>query len=163
MSNKVKKGESTLFLIDGSSYVYRAYHAIRSLSTRSGFPTNAIYGFSTMVLKILRDHQPTYAAMVMDAPGPTFRHEAYPEYKANRPPMPEDLVVQMPRIDEVTTAFNLPTLRLQGMEADDIIATLARKYAGKVDKVVIVSSDKDRLTDTGIPSKISHGGSVDND
>ncbi len=145
MSNKVKKGESTLFLIDGSSYVYRAYHAIRSLSTRSGFPTNAIYGFSTMVLKVLRDHQPTYAAMVMDAPGPTFRHEAYPEYKANRPPMPEDLVVQMPRIDEVTTAFNLPTLRLQGMEADDIIATLARKYAGKVDKVVIVSSDKDLM------------------
>ncbi|MDT8395397.1 MAG: DNA polymerase I [bacterium] len=145
MINVPQPDERTLFLIDGSSYIYRAYHAIRSLSTRSGFPTNAIFGFSNMLLKVLRDHQPTYAAMVMDAPGPTFRHEAYPEYKANRPPMPDDLVVQMPRIDEVTKAFNIPCLRIQGMEADDIIATLARQYAGKVDRVVIVSSDKDLM------------------
>ncbi len=145
MTDRPKEGEKTLFLIDGSSYIYRAYHGIRSLSTRSGFPTNAIFGFANMVLKVLRDHNPTYAAMVLDAPGPTFRHEMYPEYKANRPPMPEDLVVQMPRIDDVIAAFKLPAIRIQGVEADDIIATLARKYAGEVDRVVIISSDKDLM------------------
>jgi DNA polymerase-1 len=98
-----------------------------------------------MLLKVLRDHQPTYAAMVLDAPGPTFRHEIYPEYKANRPPMPEDLVLQMPRIDEVIAAFRVPAIRIPGMEADDIIATLAHMYAEKVDKVIIVSSDKDLM------------------
>jgi len=138
-------GERTLFLIDGYSYIYRAYHAIRSLSTRSGFPTNAIFGFANMLLKVLRDHQPTYVAMVLDSPGPTFRHNLYPEYKANRPPMPEDLVLQMPRIDDLIAAFRVPAIRIPGMEADDIIATLAHRYAGKVDKVVIVSSDKDLM------------------
>ena len=132
-------------MIDGSSYIYRAYHGIRSLSTRSGFPTNAIFGFANMVLKVLRDHKPTYAAMVLDAPGPTFRHEIYPQYKANRPPMPEDLVVQMPRIDDLIAAFRVPAIRIPGMEADDIIATLAHMYAVQVDKVVIVSSDKDLM------------------
>lgn len=145
VSDSSKEGEKTLFLIDGSSYIYRAYHGIRSLSTRSGFPTNAIFGFANMLLKVLRDHEPTYVAMVLDSPGPTFRHEIYPEYKANRPPMPEDLVLQMPRIDDLITAFRVPSIRVQGMEADDIIATLAKKYAGKVDKVVIVSSDKDLM------------------
>jgi len=145
VTDKPKEGEKTLFLIDGSSYIYRAYHGIRSLSTRSGFPTNAIFGFANMVLKVLRDHKPTYAAMVLDAPGPTFRHEIYPQYKANRPPMPEDLVVQMPRIDDLIAAFRVPAIRIPGMEADDIIATLAHMYAGQVDKVVIVSSDKDLM------------------
>jgi len=83
--------------------------------------------------------------MVLDAPGPTFRHEIYPEYKATRPPMPEDLVVQMPRIDDVIAAFRVPAIRIPGMEADDIIATLARSHAGDVDKVVIISSDKDLM------------------
>ena len=145
MTQTPQTGERTLFLIDGSSYIYRAYHGIRSLSTRSGFPTNAIYGFANMVLKVLREHDPTYVAMVLDSPGPTFRHELYPEYKANRPPMPEDLVVQMPRIDDLIAAFKLPAIRIPGLEADDIIATMARKYAGEVDKVVIVSSDKDLM------------------
>jgi DNA polymerase-1 len=141
----LQKGERTLFLIDGSSYIYRAYHAIRSLSTRTGFPTNAIFGFANMLLKVLRDHQPTYTAMVLDAPGPTFRHEIYPEYKANRPPMPDDLVLQMPRIDDVIAAFRVPSIRIPGVEADDIIATLAHRFAEEVDKVVIVSSDKDLM------------------
>ena len=145
MTETPQLGERTLFLIDGYSYIYRAYHAIRSLSTRSGFPTNAIFGFANMLLKVLRDHQPTYVAMVLDSPGPTFRHNLYPEYKANRPPMPEDLVLQMPRIDDLIAAFRVPAIRIPGMEADDIIATLAHRYAGKVDKVVIVSSDKDLM------------------
>ena len=98
-----------------------------------------------MLLKVLRDHHPTHVAVVLDSPGPTFRHEIYPEYKANRPPMPEDLVVQMPRIDDLIRAFNVPSVRIQGMEADDIIATLTARYAEKVNKVVIVSSDKDLM------------------
>ena len=145
MTQVPQQGERTLFLIDGSSYIYRAYHAIRSLSTRSGFPTNAIFGFANMLLKVLRDYHPTYAAMVLDSPGPTFRHEIFPDYKANRPPMPEDLALQLSRIDDVITAFRVPAIRVPGMEADDIIATMAHKYAGKVDKVVIVSSDKDLM------------------
>jgi len=145
LSENNSEGEKTLFLIDGSSYIYRAYHAIRGLSTRDGFPTNAVFGFSNMLLKVLRDHAPTYIAMVMDAPGPTFRHEAYPQYKANRPPMPEDLAVQLPRVDEVVQAFRIPVLRIGGVEADDIIATLVKRYSGKVDRVVIVSSDKDLM------------------
>jgi len=145
VTDRPKEGEKTLFLIDGNSYIYRAYYAIRSLSTRSGFPTNAIFGFANMLLKVLREQKPTYVAMVLDSPGTTFRHQLYPEYKANRPPMPEDLVLQMPRIDDLIAAFRVPAIRVPGMEADDIIATLAHIYAGKVDKVVIVSSDKDLM------------------
>lgn len=145
MTDRPKEGEKTLFLIDGHSYIYRAYYAIRSLSTRSGFPTNAIFGFANMLLKVLREQKPTYVAMVLDSPGTTFRHQLYPEYKANRPPMPEDLVLQMPRIDDLIAAFRVQAIRVPGMEADDIIATLAHIYAGKVDKVVIVSSDKDLM------------------
>ncbi|UCG38905.1 MAG: DNA polymerase I [bacterium] len=145
MTQPPQQGERTLFLIDGSSYIYRAYHAIRGLSTREGFPTNAVYGFSNMLLKVLREHRPTYVAMVLDAPGPTFRHTVFPQYKANRPPMPEDLAVQIPRVDEVVEAFRVPVLRIQGVEADDIIATLVHRYRGEVDRIVIVSSDKDLM------------------
>ena len=136
---------SSLYLIDGSSYIYRAYHAIRGLSTRDGFPTNAVFGFANMLLKILRDHQPTYVAIVLDSKGPTFRHERYPQYKANRPPMPEDLRVQLPRIEELIDAFNIPALQKEGFEADDIIATLVKRWSGKVDSTVVVSSDKDLM------------------
>lgn len=136
---------SSLYLIDGSSYIYRAYHAIRGLSTRDGFPTNAVFGFANMLLKILRDHQPAYIAIVLDSKGPTFRHERYPQYKANRPPMPEDLRVQLPRIEELIDAFNIPALRKEGVEADDIIATLVKRWAGEVDGTVVVSSDKDLM------------------
>ena len=145
MTDEPQKGDKTLYLIDGSSYIYRAYHAIRGLATRDGFPTNAVFGFSNMLLKVLREHSPTHVAMVMDAPGPTFRHEAYPQYKANRPPMPEDLAVQLPLVDKVVEAFRMPVLRMGGVEADDIIATLVRKYSGKVDRVIIISSDKDLM------------------
>jgi len=96
-----------------------------------------------MLLKILKEHEPDYIAVVFDAPGPTFRHELYPEYKANRPPMPDDLKLQIPRIDDVVKAFRIPVVRREGVEADDIIATLAERFRNDVDRVVIVSSDKD--------------------
>ncbi|MDD5284511.1 MAG: DNA polymerase I [Desulfuromonadaceae bacterium] len=135
----------TLYLVDGSSYIYRAYFAIRHLSSPSGHPTNAIYGFIQMLLKLLKDYNPEHLAVVFDAGRTTFRTEMYPEYKANRAAMPDDLRVQMEPIREVVRAFNIPTLELQGYEADDIIGALAGRFAGQDGKVVVVTGDKDLM------------------
>ena len=132
-----------LYLIDGSSYIYRAYHAVRHLSTSRGLPTNATFGFTNMLLKLLSDRKPEYMAMAFDVKGPTFRHEIYEAYKANRPPMPEDLAVQIPYIKQVVEGMNIPSLELQGYEADDIIGTLARTAEKNGYKVVMVTGDKD--------------------
>ena len=137
--------KETLYLVDGSSYIYRAYYAIRHLSSPSGFPTNAIYGFIQMLLKLLKDYNPQHVAVVFDAGRTTFRTEMYPEYKANRAAMPDDLRVQMEPIREVVRAFNIPTLELQGYEADDIIGALAGRFAGQGGKVVVVTGDKDLM------------------
>jgi len=134
-----------VYLIDGSSYIYRAFFAIAHLSNSKGFPTNAIYVFTNMLLKILREKGAEYAAIAFDAPGPTFRHEAFGEYKANRPSMPEDLRVQVPHIKEVVSALRLPVLEKEGYEADDLIATLARKLEKEGMETVIVSGDKDLM------------------
>jgi DNA polymerase I len=134
-----------LYLIDGSSYIYRAFYAIGRLSNTQGMPTQAVYGFIQMVRKILDQEKPEYLAMVFDAKGPTFRHSLYEEYKAHRPAMPEDLVVQIPYIKEVSSLFGLPILEQSGYEADDIIATLARKAEAQGFEVVIVSGDKDLI------------------
>ncbi|MBE0502605.1 MAG: DNA polymerase I [Desulfuromonadales bacterium] len=141
MSDQCKR----LYLIDGSSYIYRAYYAIRHLSNGKGFPTNAIYGFTTMLLKIVRDEQPDYLAVVFDPRGPTFRKELYPAYKANRISMPDDLIPQIPKIKEVVAALNLPVLEEAGFEADDLIATLAKRFASDELKVTIVTGDKDLM------------------
>ncbi|GAB4556143.1 MAG: DNA polymerase I [Geothermobacteraceae bacterium] len=138
-------GVSRLFLIDGSSYIYRAYYAIRHLSNSSGMATNAVYGFTQMLLKVLRDHQPDAVAVVFDSKGPSFRKEIYPEYKANRAAMPEDLVPQIPLIKQVVKGFNLPALELPGYEADDIIATLARRAERAGLDVTVVTGDKDLM------------------
>ena len=137
--------KETLYLIDGSSYIYRAYYAIRHLSSPTGFPTNAIYGFIQMLLKLLKDYNPQHVAVVFDAGRTTFRTEVYPEYKANRAAMPDDLRMQMEPIREVVRAFNIPTLELQGYEADDIIGALARRFADHGGKVVVVTGDKDLM------------------
>ena len=134
-----------VFLIDGSSYVYRAFFAIAHLSNSKGFPTNAIYGFTNMLLKILREKGAEYAAIAFDAPGPTFRHEVFGEYKANRPSMPEDLRVQVPHIKEVVSALRVPVLEKEGYEADDLIATLARRLERGGIETVVVSGDKDLM------------------
>ena len=135
----------TLYLIDGSAYIYRAYHAIRSLSNSKGLPTNAVYGFTRMLLKLMEDRRPEFVALCFDAKGPTFRHDLYPDYKANRPPMPEDLVVQLPYIKEVVTGFNLAMLEKTGYEADDLIGTLALQARKAGFAVVMVTGDKDFL------------------
>ena len=134
-----------VFLIDGSSYIYRAFFAIAHLSNSKGFPTNAIYGFTNMLLKILREKGAEYAAIAFDAPGPTFRHEVFGEYKANRPSMPEDLRVQVPHIKEVVSALRVPVLEKEGYEADDLIATLARRLEREGIETVVVSGDKDLM------------------
>lgn len=134
-----------LFLIDGSSYIFRAFFAISGLTTSKGFPTNAIFGFTSMLLKVLRDHRPEGVAMVFDARGPTFRNKLYADYKANRPTMPDDLAAQIPYIKRIVEAFRIPTLEIEGYEADDIIGTIAKKAEQAGIEVVIVSGDKDLL------------------
>jgi len=135
--------EKILYLIDGTAYIYRAYHAIRGLTNSRGLPTNAIYGFTRMLLKLMEDRSPQYITMFFDAKGPTFRHEMYKDYKANRPPMPEDLAVQLPYIKKVTEAFNLPIIEMPGFEADDLIGTTACRAEKEGYSVVIVTGDKD--------------------
>jgi len=133
----------TLYLVDGSAYIHRAYHAIRGLTTSKGFPSNAIFGFTRMLIKLMEDHTPEYAAVFFDRGGPTFRHNLYKEYKANRPSMPEDLLVQIPYIKDVTAGFNLPIIEMDGFEADDLIGTYAKKAVSQGFHVVMVTGDKD--------------------
>ncbi len=137
------KNKKTLYLVDGSAYIYRAFHAIRGLKTSSGRPTNAVFGFTKMLIKLMEDKTPEYVAMFFDAKGPTFRHDMYSEYKANRPPMPDDLVHQLPYIKDVTKGFNIPVFEMTGFEADDLIGTLARKAEEKGFLTVMVTGDKD--------------------
>ena len=139
------KKQDELYLIDGSSYIYRAYHAMTGLSNSKGLPTGAIFGFTNMLLSTMRGKQPSKMAVVFDAKGPTFRHEKYEQYKANRPPAPDDLIRQIPRIHEIVEAFRLPVLMVPGFEADDVIATLASAAKEKGQPVVIVSGDKDLM------------------
>jgi DNA polymerase-1 len=138
-----------IYLIDGSSYIYRAYFAIRQLSNSKGVATNAVFGFTNMLLKVMREENPDHLAVIFDAKGPSFRKEIYPEYKANRSAMPEDLRPQIPLIKEVVRAFNMPALELAGYEADDIIATLARRFAGRGMAVTVVTGDKDLMQIVG--------------
>ena len=135
--------QKQLYLIDGSAYLYRAYHAIRSLSNATGFPTNAIFGFTRMLLKLMEERTPPYVGMFFDAKGPTFRHAVYADYKANRPPMPDDLAMQIPPVKAVTEAFRIPIIEMGGYEADDLIGTTARQAAAAGFDVTIVTGDKD--------------------
>ncbi len=134
---------SKLFLIDGHSQVFQAYYALGSLTSPDGLPVNAIFGFVGMLQRLLREYKPDYCAVVFDMEGPTFRHEAFKEYKATRKPTPEDLVPQIPVIREIIEAYQLPSYGVRGYEADDVIATIAKKVAEKGLDVFIVTTDKD--------------------
>jgi len=134
-----------LFLVDGSSYIYRAFFALPHLSTSDGIPTNAVYVFTAMLQRLVNDYKPSLIAIVLDAPGPTFRHEVYQSYKANRPKMPDSLAAQIPYIKEVIQAFNIPVVEKEGFEADDIIATLAKQAEADGAEVTIITGDKDLL------------------
>jgi DNA polymerase-1 len=132
-----------LFLIDGSSQMYRAYHAIRGLTGPDGRSTNAVYGFSTMLRKLIADQSPEYLAASFDLAGPTFRDELVADYKANRAPMPSDLAEQVPLVHEACEALGVPVLTSDRFEADDVIGTLAVKACSAGFDVAIVTGDKD--------------------
>ena len=133
-----------VYLVDGTSYIHRAYHAIkRPLSTSKGFPTKAIYVFTRMLIKLLSDEKPEYIVVALDSKGPTFRHKIFSEYKANRPTTPDDLSIQIPKIKEIIDKLGIKRIEVEGYEADDIIATLAKKCQDEGFEVVIVSGDKD--------------------
>jgi DNA polymerase-1 len=132
-----------LVLIDGSSYLYRAFHALPALTNSKGEPTGALHGVLTMILKLVREEQPAHIAVVFDAPGKTFRDELYAEYKANRPPMPDELRAQVQPILDAVEALGLPLLRVAGVEADDVIGTLCDQAANKGLEVLVSTGDKD--------------------
>ncbi len=132
-----------LVLIDGSSYLYRAFHALPPLTNSDGEPTGALHGVLTMIQKLLREEQPRHVAVVFDAPGKTFRDELYAEYKANRPPMPDELRSQVQPILDAVAAMGLPLLRVEGVEADDVIGTLCKSAAAEGLSVLVSTGDKD--------------------
>ena len=134
-----------LFLIDGSLYIFRAFHAIPHLSNSQGIPTNAVYGFTTMLLKLLREAQPHFMAMVFDSTGKTFRHQTYPAYKGNRPELPPTLAPQFPYLYRVVKALQLVVLQKEGFEADDIIASVAAQMETVRVDTVVVTGDKDLM------------------
>ena len=134
-----------LYLIDGNSYVYRAFYAIRDLSNSKGFPTNAIYGFTNMLIKIIREKKPDGIVVSFDSPVPTERHRLYEAYKAHRPETPGDLIKQVPYIKKIISAFNITIFEMPGYEADDILGTIAEKAASEGMDVFIVTGDKDML------------------
>ncbi len=144
MTSQTETSDSPeLYLIDGSAYVYRAFHAVRGLTNSKGMHTNAVFGFTRMLIKLMQERSPRYVGMFFDAKGPTFRHEIYEAYKANRPPMPDELVAQLPYIKQVTAGFNIPVIEMSGFEADDLIGTYARQGEARGFRVTMVTGDKD--------------------
>ncbi|MCM2257860.1 MAG: DNA polymerase I [Vicinamibacteria bacterium] len=135
----------TVYLVDGSAQFHRAYFAIRGLATSRGLPTNATYGFTTMLEKLIVDEKPTHLGILFDHAGPTFRDEMFKDYKANRPKMDDELAVQYPYVRRVCDAFAVPVIEQPGVEADDVIATLAKQAVAQGFRVVIVTADKDLL------------------
>lgn len=137
------KTTTPLVLIDGSSYFFRAFHALPPLTNSEGHPTGAVYGVVNMIRRLLKDVAPSHFAIVFDAPGKTFRNDLYPEYKAHRPPMPEDLKRQFKPLIEILKALGFPLLIVEGVEADDVIGTLAVQATEKERPVLISTGDKD--------------------
>ncbi|MGV6816768.1 MAG: DNA polymerase I [Thiotrichales bacterium] len=167
MTNSAQK---PLVLVDGSSYLYRAFHALPALTTSSGQPTGAVRGVASMLKRLLKDYEPTHMAVVFDAKGKTFRDDLYPEYKATRPPMPDELKAQIGPLHELVEALGLPMIVEDGVEADDVIGTLADQAAAKGIPVVISTGDKDMaqlvndhvtLVNTMDGKTLDYGGVID--
>ena len=135
--------KSLLVLVDGSSYLYRAFHALPGLANSRGEPTGAIYGVVNMLRKLLVEYDPAYLAVVFDAPGKTFRDELYADYKAQRPPMPNELVGQIETLHAIVRALGLPLLQVEGVEADDVIGTLATQATAAGLDTLVSTGDKD--------------------
>ena len=144
------KSINHLYLIDGSGFIFRAYYGIKTQMTRlDGTPTNAVYGYTQMLLKIVEDTDADYLAVIFDRARKTFRNEIYSEYKSHRPPPPDDLIPQFDIIREATHAMNIPAVDMDGYEADDLIATYARQAAARGANVTVVSTDKDLMQIVG--------------
>ncbi len=137
--------DNKLFLVDGSSYIYRAFHALPYLSTSKGLPTNAVFGFTNMIMKLLKDFKAEYLGVVFDSKGRSFRGEIYREYKANRPEMDKLLVPQIPYIKQILKALGILMVEKEGYEADDVIGTIAKKACEMGIEVLIITGDKDML------------------
>jgi len=135
--------KDNIYLIDGTAYIHRAFHAIRNLSNSKGLPTNAVFGVTRMLLKLLDERKPKYAVVAFDAKGHTFRHQLYEAYKANRSAMPEEMAVQIPWIKKITAHLGLSVEELEGFEADDLIGTYSRQAQEQGLGVVMVTGDKD--------------------
>lgn len=134
-----------LLLLDGMAVIFRSYYALPNLTNRSGMPTSIVFGFNKTLHRLLADQNPDLIGVAMDLPAPTFRHKEYPEYKANRPPPPPDLVSQIPFVRNLCDAYRIPILEREGFEADDVLGTVARWADDQGLRVVIVSTDKDLL------------------
>ncbi|WP_051285316.1 DNA polymerase I [Nisaea denitrificans] len=144
--------ENHLYLVDGSGYIFRAFHALPRMNRSDGTPTNAVFGFTTMLMKLIEDLEADHVAVIFDTKRLTFRNDIYPDYKANRDEPPEDLRPQFSLIRDAVRAFNVPCLEMEGYEADDLIATYALQAKTKGMRVTVVSSDKDlmQLVDNGV-------------
>ena len=138
-------GNKKVYLVDGSGYIFRAFYAVQPLSTRDGFPTNALFGFFRMLISLLKQHDSGHVVMVFDTAEKTFRHKLYDQYKANRKECPEDLAKQMPYFRDISRALGLKVLEQPGYEADDVIGTLARRLDSAGVETVIISGDKDLM------------------
>src|SRR5271170_7374198 len=130
---------SSLFLVDGSGYIFRAFFALPQLNNSRGLPTNAVYGFVRMLLKLLKQERPSHIGIVFDTPKRTFRDDLFASYKANRPAPPNDLIVQIPYIHRIVEQFNIRSIMLDGYEADDVIGTLASRAVRMKFNVTIVT------------------------
>lgn len=139
----MSESQETLLLVDGSSYLYRAYHALPDLRNGEGFPTGAIYGIVNMLRKLRNDYPAKYSACIFDAKGKTFRDDLYPAYKEHRAPMPDDLRAQIEPIHEAVRALGWPILVVEGVEADDVIGTLAERAAREGVRTIVSTGDKD--------------------
>ncbi|MEA3253981.1 MAG: 5'-3' exonuclease H3TH domain-containing protein, partial [Chloroflexota bacterium] len=140
------KGNPLLLLFDGNALVHRAFHALPPLTvSRTGEMVNAVYGFASTLLKVLGEFKPTYCAVAFDRPTPTFRHDMFEEYKAQRPATPEELKNQMSRVHQVVDAFHIPIFEIDGFEADDVLGTLSREANEQDIETIIVTGDNDIL------------------
>ena len=143
MSNQPTNSKSPFILVDGSSYLYRAFHALPPLTNAAGEPTGAMYGVINMLRRLLKDYSPEHVAVIFDAKGKTFRNDLYAEYKAHRPAMPEDLHAQIEPLHQIIRAMGFPILSIEGVEADDVIGTLAVQATALKMKTLISTGDKD--------------------
>jgi DNA polymerase-1 len=139
------KESKRMIVLDSNSILHRSFHALPPLTTKKGEPVSAVYGFLLVLFKTIKENQPDFIAACFDFPAPTFRHKEFKEYKATRPPTPKDLISQIPKVKEVLKVLNIPIFEKEGFEADDLIATIAKKAENEVSEIFVLTGDFDTL------------------